>query len=298
MSTPSRILCAVDFSRPAQAAFEQALALSAERHAELTAVHAVAPNERFNWQARERLAATDALRRAADARGVRLRVTEQRGDRSGVILLHANTGRFDLVVLGTHAGGTARRRGGSIAEQVIARAQCPVLVVPAADRPVLQSFRNLVSPTDFTPASGPALHHALGLLKDGGRLTLIHVTRAEAPATGFAYHFSVPEYGRLLQQDAWERMQDCVPVDVREKVDVRTRVVSGVPATEVVRIASEVDADLIVMGVRSRGALGRTLIGSTAARVVRTAGRPVLAVPDRMVARVDPTATSVARLAA
>ena len=54
VSGPSRILCAVDFSRPAQAAFEHALALSRDRNAELTAVHAIPVSERFNWRARER----------------------------------------------------------------------------------------------------------------------------------------------------------------------------------------------------------------------------------------------------
>ena len=89
MSRSSRILCAVDFSRPAQAAFEHALVLSRELNAELTAVHAVPVSEGFNWHARERIAKTEALRRAADAAGVRVRVTEQHGDPAGVILLHA-----------------------------------------------------------------------------------------------------------------------------------------------------------------------------------------------------------------
>lgn len=102
MSRSSRILCAVDFSRPEQAAFEHALALSRERHAELTAVHAVPANERFSWRARARIARTEALRRAADAVGVRLRVTEQHGDPARVILLHANAGRFDVIVIGRH----------------------------------------------------------------------------------------------------------------------------------------------------------------------------------------------------
>jgi nucleotide-binding universal stress UspA family protein len=61
---------------------------------------------------------------------------------------------------------------------------------------------------------------------------------------------------------------------------VRARVVSGTPADEIVRVAEETNADLIVMGVTPRGALGRRIFGSTAARVIRTANRPVLAIPD------------------
>jgi nucleotide-binding universal stress UspA family protein len=304
VSVSSRILCAVDFSRPAQAAFEHALALSRARNAELTAVHAVPVSERFNWRARERIAKTEALRAAADAAGVRLRVTEQHGDPAGVILLHANAGRFDLIVLGTHARtGVERLRAGSIAEQVTKRASCPVLIVPMSEarREGLASFRNIMCPVDFTKASDAALGHALHLVKDGGRLTLLHVSKAShaVSASRYAYHFSV-EYARRLQQDAWQRLQDAVPVEARTTADVRARVVSGTPATEIVRIASEIEADLIVMGVTSRGAIGRKLIGSTAARVIRTAGRPVLAVPEGVFGRLnlDTTPDSVTRLAA
>jgi nucleotide-binding universal stress UspA family protein len=305
VSVSTRILCAVDFSRPAQAAFEHALALSRARNAELTAVHAVPVSERFNWRARERIAKTEALRAAADAAGVRLRVTEQHGDPAGVILLHANAGRFDLIVLGTHARtGVERLRAGSIAEQVTKRASCPVLIVPMSEarREGLASFRNIMCPVDFTKASDAALGHALHLVKDGGRLTLLHVSKAShaVSASRYAYHFSVPEYARRLQQDAWQRLQDVVPVEARTTADVRARVVSGTPATEIVRIASEIEADLIVMGVTSRGAIGRKLIGSTAARVIRTAGRPVLAVPEGVFGRLnlDTTPDSVTRLAA
>jgi nucleotide-binding universal stress UspA family protein len=43
----------------------------------------------------------------------------------------------------------------------------------------------------------------------------------------------------------------------------------------------DVDADLIVMGVTSRGLIGRRVFGATATGVMRAARRPVLAVPER-----------------
>lgn len=292
MSRSARILCAVDFSRPAQAAFEHALALSRARNAELTAVHAVPVGDRFNWRSRERMARTDALRAAADAAGVRLRVTEQHGDPSGVILLHAKAGGFDLVVLGTHARtGVERLRTGSIAEQVTELADCPVLIVPMSEarREGPASLRSILCAVDFTRASEAALRHALHLVQGGGRLTLLHVTRGShaVSASRYAYHFRVPEYARWRQRDAWQRLQDAVPAEARTTADVRARVVSGTPATEIARIASESGVELIVMGVTSRGAIGRTLIGSTAARVIRTAGRPVLAVPEGTIGRLN-----------
>ena len=68
----SRILCAVDSSEPAQAAFRQSLTLSRARNAELAVVVAVPPTEPFNRRARQRIAKIAALRRASDAAGVRM----------------------------------------------------------------------------------------------------------------------------------------------------------------------------------------------------------------------------------
>ena len=61
---------------------------------------------------------------------------------------------------------------------------------------------------------------------------------------------------------------------------VHARVVTGDPSTEIARIATDVDADVILVGVTSRGAIGRRIFGSTAARVIRIAERPVLAIPE------------------
>ena len=198
MSGLTRILCAVNFSRPAQAAFEQAVALSRDRDAELTVVHAVPVSERSNWRARERIAKTAALRAAAARARVRLRVTEQHGDPAGVILLHANAGGFDLVVLGTHGRtGVGRLRVGSIAEQVTQRARCPVLIVPMSEvrRKDPALFRNIVCPVDFTQGSYAALDRAIQLTSGGGRLTLLHVSRPLDPvsASRYAYHSGGPD---------------------------------------------------------------------------------------------------------
>jgi nucleotide-binding universal stress UspA family protein len=236
-----------------------------------------------------------------------MRVSVQHGDPVGVILLHAHSRRSDLIVLGTHGRtGLDRLRAGSVAERVARQAACPVLVVPVppagAGDEVSGSFRNVVCPIDFSDASGAGLEQALRVVdQDGGQLTLMHVV---APldlteVSRYAYHFTVPEYGRRLQRDAWQRLQDIVPADLRTTNRLRARVVSGAPADGIARVAREIEADLIVMGVTSRGPVGRTLFGSTAVRVMGSAGRPGLAVPEVMRKRplVD-TESNAAKIAA
>ena len=50
---------------------------------------------------------------------------------------------------------------------------------------------------------------------------------------------------------------------------------------EIVRLASEEHAELVIMGTHGRGGVSRVLLGSVADRVIRTAPCPVLTVRKR-----------------
>ena len=306
MTKLSRILCAGDFSEPAQAAFGQGLALSRARDAELAVVVAVPATEPFRMRVRKRTEEIAALRCASEAAGVQMSVSVQHGEPVGIILNHANSRGCDLIVLGTHnRSGFERLRAGSVAEQVTRRAACPVLVVPLStdggDRPSTGFFGNVMCPIDFSEVSTATLEHALRVVdQTKGRLTLVHVIPNLDPMSRYAYHVSGRDYDPLLKRDAWQRLQEWVPSEVRAVTNLRARVVSGTPAEQIARLSREIDADLIVMGVTARGAIGRRLFGSTAVRVMRSAGRRVLAIPERLRRRavVDAASDPVTRVAA
>ncbi|HLT37683.1 MAG TPA: universal stress protein [Enhygromyxa sp.] len=59
----------------------------------------------------------------------------------------------------------------------------------------------------------------------------------------------------------------------------RRRIVIGDPASEIVDVAREIDADLIVIPSRGKTGLRRWMIGSVAEKVVRRAPCPVLVLP-------------------
>jgi nucleotide-binding universal stress UspA family protein len=233
-------------------------------------------------------------------------VSVQQGDPVGVILLHASSRGCDLIVLGTHSRtGLERLRSGSVAERVARRAECPVLVVPlpadSTDRQVAGSFGNVLCPIDFSEVSSAALRQAVRVVGESkGRLTLVHVLPNLDPMSRYAYHVSDPDYGQLLKRNAWHRLQEYVPSELRGATSLRARVVSGAPAEQIARVSREIDADLIVMGVTARGAIGRRLLGSTAVRVMRSAGRPILAIPERLRRRaaVDAASDPATRVAA
>jgi nucleotide-binding universal stress UspA family protein len=131
MGTLGRILCAIDLEKASERAFERALDLAAISDAELFLLHATPANVRFASRARERLEYLSQLRERAVAAGVKVRVEEQHGDPAGLIELHANSRKVDIVVVGSNRRrGWRRFREGSVSERVLRRAAWPVLVVP------------------------------------------------------------------------------------------------------------------------------------------------------------------------
>jgi nucleotide-binding universal stress UspA family protein len=131
MRTLARILCAIDLEKASERAFDRALSLAVLGNAKLFILHATPANLPFSWRAAERLQYLTELRERAEAAGVKVRVEEQHGDPAGVIVLHANTRKVDIVVLGSNRRrGWRRLREGSVAERVLRRAAWPVLVVP------------------------------------------------------------------------------------------------------------------------------------------------------------------------
>jgi nucleotide-binding universal stress UspA family protein len=121
----------------------------------------------------------------------------------------------------------------------------------------------------YTPrADGrAALHRAVEEARLRGlRLVVVNASRGDAlvdPA--FAPPEDVAEVRTLLDDTG-------VPHEIRQQPSGHE------PADQVVDIADEVGAELIVIGMRRRSAVGKLLLGSTAQRILLDARCPVLAV--------------------
>jgi len=131
VTTIKKILCAIDLTKASRNAFARAVSIARVSEARLYVLHVIPLNRRFSWRARERLELLTNLRERAERQGVPVRVVEQQGDPAGTIVLHANSRRADLVVLGSNRRrGWQRFREGSVGERVLRRAAWAVLIVP------------------------------------------------------------------------------------------------------------------------------------------------------------------------
>lgn len=227
-----------------------------------------------------------SMKKQADATGAAAAdpyLIAEAGDTVQAIVDQALGLSADLVVLGTHGRrGFNRLLHGSVAEAVLHRAPCPVLTVPpqAAPAPGNVVFKRILCAMDFSPASMQALGFALDLARQAdGAVTVLHALEwlAEEEPRAQA-HFNVAEYRRHLLDDATARLEELVAGEPRSWCDIETLVTAGRGYREILRVADERTADLVVMGAQGRGGVGLALLGSSTQQVVRAASCPVLTV--------------------
>jgi nucleotide-binding universal stress UspA family protein len=214
--------------------------------------------------------------------GVRLVTLE--GDPAGTIVDQAVAIPADVVVMGTHGrSGFERLLIGSIAEKVVRKAPCPVLLVPphmTSEPPAEVRFKRILCAMDFSDSSMQAFGFALDLARQAdGAVTLLHALEWLPDHEPVAHdHFDVPEYRRYLVEAAEQRLQALVAGESQTWSRIEPEVVVGRAYRAILQHASETPADLIVMGAQGRGGLGLTLFGSTTEQVIRAATCPVLTV--------------------
>lgn len=143
-------------------------------------------------------------------------------------------------------------------------------------------FKKILHPTDFSDNSNEALEVAVGMAeKFGAGLFLLHVVES--------FDYSLPEYYMAedeLRSEIARRMEGSraeLEKMAAKITNVRTHmfVEDGKPFMEIIRVAKDQGADMIVLGTRGRTGLAHILIGSTAEKVVRTAPCPVLTVRSK-----------------
>jgi nucleotide-binding universal stress UspA family protein len=192
----------------------------------------------------------------------------------------------DLIVLSTHGrSGFDRFALGSVTEKVLRKASCPVLVVPAHDERPPQpftSYTHVVCAVDFSECSKRAMAVAGSLAaQSGATLTLAHVI--EARERGAAPKGSAIAMLRETQLESAREEMQAAGAALRAAratatVSIDEVIVFGIPHDELLRLADERRAGILVVGVRGRNAVDLTIFGSTTNQLVRRARIPVLTV--------------------
>jgi nucleotide-binding universal stress UspA family protein len=142
-------------------------------------------------------------------------------------------------------------------------------------------FKRILFPTDFSPAASHALDYAISLaLEHQARLHLVHVIED----IGFNSPFTLSsfptrlEYQHGLEEHVRGELQKVISPQLKRQIEVEEHLIRGKPFVEIVRLAKEKKADLIVIPTHCKPGPKHTHLGTTSERVVRLAPCPVLVI--------------------
>lgn len=293
----ARILHPTDFTKSAGPAFDRALALTRHYGAELHLLHVTetlgsdpirgAFDARLDEDTFYRdLSKTadgklEELAALVQGRGVKLRCVQLRGQKPApVILEYARDERADLIVMGTHGRrGFRRMVAGSVAMEVVRKAEVPVLTVgPSVTGAEGRYFDRILVPVDFSEHAKTALGMARALAADlDSELIALHVI--EKPSFPAFYEASVDMfYGSMQNMENEARMElrrmsgEVDDLIVETTFEVRV----GHAVDTILRAAREFGASLIVLSTHGATGIPRFFLGSVSERIIRSAEFPVL----------------------
>lgn len=284
-----RLLCATDLSSRADRALRRAAALAREAGAELVLLSVVDDDQPEGLVASERREVTSLLAEQARAmpemQGLNPRLRVEAGDAFDAIIRVAEEEAATLIVMGEH-----RKRllldmfVGTTIERVMRRGRWPVLMV---NRPAERPYRRVLAAVDMSEPAANALRAAIRLRFAGrGELTVFHAFQqpgrgnmmlADLSKEAIEGHVAATaaqtraELGRYLRGLDLGLGSQLPPIALEE----------GAPAEALRRAVDRLSPDLVVIGTRGYGALGRLVLGSTAEEALRTLDCDVLAVPPQ-----------------
>ncbi len=145
-------------------------------------------------------------------------------------------------------------------------------------------FKKILCPTDFSEPACEAVSVA-GELAGAfcAELVLVHVVEpvSALPAVsteGGPFEFNIAAYEQALLSSAAERLHRTALERLPRNLKPVERVVQGPVALEIVEMAKEEGADLIVLSTHGATGIRHLLLGSIAEKIVRSAACPVLSI--------------------
>lgn len=290
-----KILLPTDFSDCCKEAFDYAVYWAQHFDAELHMLHAIvlheegtkAPVQMFeNTQQYIEKAATTEMTRLVhqlESNSLKVRKVQKRGiSVAPVVLEYAEENEIDLIVLGTHGRrGIQRLLLGSVAEEVVRLAPCPVMTIRASEtarKP--DSVKNILVPIDFSEHSRQSLA-AAGQIATiyGAKIQVLHVIQETVhPSFYVTGKTSVFDLVPDIRKKATEALKKAVHESVGAAVEADLFVREGRPSAEITKSVTDYRSDLIVIATHGLTGIESMMVGSAAERVVRMAPCPVLTV--------------------
>jgi nucleotide-binding universal stress UspA family protein len=142
-------------------------------------------------------------------------------------------------------------------------------------------YQKILVPMDFSEDSRRACEHGLAVARGSeAQVALLTVIDETFPYPElFAWDHPNEEFYKAMRQRALEQMEEVVAGSAAAGLQVERIVVRGRPRQEIVAVAADWGADLVVLARHGSGNLRNTFMGSTSESVLRHAPCPVMVLP-------------------
>ena len=145
----------------------------------------------------------------------------------------------------------------------------------------MNPIKRIVVGTDFSETAERAVDAAVDLAAQvGAVVSLVHAY--ELPMYSFpdGVVVSTPDIAKKITTDALARLEAAIEQRKGRGVSIQSVLRMGAAWDELNGVATEQDADIIVVGTHGRRGFSRVLLGSVADRMMRTAVRPLLVIRE------------------
>jgi len=145
-------------------------------------------------------------------------------------------------------------------------------------------FKKIVCAVDFSDHSPKLADYAISLAKCmEAKLICVYVAPSLSQYVGFQVPpSSIESFVGEIVTGADHSMKDYLN-KYFQGADVSGKVLVGYPAEEIINLAEDENADLIIMGTHGRKGIDRILFGSVAEKIVKNAKCPVLTIRPELV---------------
>lgn len=148
----------------------------------------------------------------------------------------------------------------------------------------MKTVNKIMVAVDFSDHSLAAVQYAASLAADvGAKLLLVNVINQrdvymmDKVAARFPA-FSTEKYLKETRQEREKTFREYIAASDCDQIDVKTRILTGVPCEELLKEIEEQKTDLLVMAATGRSNLVDTIIGSCANKMFRRSPIPVLSI--------------------
>jgi nucleotide-binding universal stress UspA family protein len=141
------------------------------------------------------------------------------------------------------------------------------------------ALKHILVPVDFSQCSLKALRYAVAFARQfKASITLLYVVQQYYLPGDFTGGLDYAALEKEIEENSAKELESIAAKQVGKKAPWKVLLRMGRPVDQIIRVADELNADLIILATHGHSGLKHVVLGSTAENVVRHAPCPVLTV--------------------